>query len=218
MAMREATRAAYDRWAETYPPVAHNPVMRAEQAIVEPLLRRLAPRRALDVGTGSGRYLDVLSSIGAASVGIDFSLGMLAAVRQNRVCGDARRLPFRSERFQLVNSSLMAGDIADLPEWTAEVGRVLVPGGHFVYSDFHPTWTRLGWRRTFRAADGQLHDIGFVPHAIDEHLHALGAGGFDVRAIREPRLADDADAAVRRFRRRWGDPAVVVVFHATKRP
>ena len=59
-----AVRAKYDLWAATYPPFAHNPVMLAEQSVVEPLLRRLGPRRALDVGTGSGRYLDLLAGIG----------------------------------------------------------------------------------------------------------------------------------------------------------
>lgn len=211
-------RAKYDLWAATYPPTAHNALMRAEQAIVEPLLRRLAPRRALDVGTGSGRYLDVLAGIGASTVGLDFSLAMLARARRPRLCGDARQLPFRSGRFDLVNASLMVGDIADLPGWALEISRVLRPGGHVVYSDFHPTWTEFGWRRTFRSADGSTHDLGFEPHTIEAHLDALTAGGFGVDAIREPRLVDDGDPGVRRFKTQWGDVPVVVVFHATKQP
>lgn len=211
-------RALYDLWAATYPPTAHNPLMRAEQAIVEPLLRRLAPRRALDVGTGSGRYLDVLAAIGASTVGIDFSLAMLARARRPRICGDARRLPFRSGRFDLVNASLMVGDVADLAGWALEIFRVLRPGGHLVYSDFHPTWTEFGWRRTFRSADGATHDLGFEPHTIDAHLDALTDAGFGVDTIREPRLVGDDDAGVRRFRKQWGDAPVVVVFHATKQP
>ena len=49
-------RATYDTWADTYPSVAHNPLMRLEQEIVESILMTLRPSRALDVGTGSGRY------------------------------------------------------------------------------------------------------------------------------------------------------------------
>ena len=34
--------------------------------------------------------------------------------------------------------------------------------------------------------------------------------------FREPRLTDNDDPAVRSFKRRWGNPPVVVVFHAVK--
>lgn len=223
------TRAEYDAWAETYPAVAHNPVMRAEQTIVEPLLRRLAPERALDVGTGSGRYLDVLASIGATGVGIDFSMAMLArsARAQARhvgrgglrygVLADAQRLPIRSGAVDLVNASLMVGDVDDLGAWTREMARVLEPGGHLVYSDFHPNWTHLGWRRTFRDAAGAMHELPFVPHSMDQHLGALADAGLALQFLREPGLSDERDRAVRSFRRQWGDPSVVVVLHATKR-
>ena len=228
---RVDVRAEYDAWADTYPAVAHNPVMRAEQAIVEPLLRRLAPQRALDVGTGSGRYLDLLASIGARAVGVDFSMAMLtrrAGLRTDArrgspegprytLCADARRLPIRSRAVDLVNASLMAGDVDDLPAWTREMARVLAPGGHLVYSDFHPNWTHLGWRRTFRDAAGTTHDLPFVPHSMDQHLGALADAGLALQFLREPGLADDRDRAVRSFRRQWGDPSVVVVLHATKR-
>jgi malonyl-CoA O-methyltransferase len=218
-------RAKYDAWAGTYPAVAHNPVMRAEQAIVEPLLRRLAPQRALDVGTGSGRYVDILASFGATAVGVDFSMEMLSRgaglggrKRQRyTLCADARKLPIRSRAVDLVNASLMVGDVDDLPAWTREMARVLASGGHLVYSDFHPNWTHLGWRRTFRDADGATHDLPFVPHTMDQHLGALADAGLALQFLREPGLADERDRAVRSFRRQWGDPSVVVVLHATKR-
>src|SRR5262249_40225883 len=104
------TLDAYERWAEAYPPVAHNPAMGAEQSIVEPLLRRFRARRALDVGTGSGRYLSILSSTGARVIGVDFSRAMLARSIGTRVRADANALPFGSGSFDLVNASLIAGD------------------------------------------------------------------------------------------------------------
>jgi malonyl-CoA O-methyltransferase len=240
--------AAYELWAETYPPVAHNPLMRVEQDVVAPLLAHLRAARALDVGTGSGRYLPLLKATGAATVcGVDFSLAMLkrpstelkggpstelragpstelragAATTAARICGDACRLPFRRGAFDLVNASLMIGDIADLGVWSREIARVLGPGGHLVYSDFHPSWAQRGWSRTFRSADGAMHDLSFNPHTVDEHLSALAAAGLRVRTIREPRFSafrDAADPGIRAFRRRWGNPPVVVVFHAVKEP
>ena len=216
-------RKAYELWAETYPPVAHNPLMRVEQEMVEPLLAQIRARRALDVGTGSGRYVPLLRATGASVVlGLDFSLAMLRrGSASGRVCGDACRLPFRRGAFDLINASLMAGDIADIGVWTREMARALTTGGHLVYSDFHPSWALRGWSRTFRSADGELHDVSFNPHSIDDHLSALEQAGLRVRTIREPRFSsprDDAEPGIKAFRRRWGNPQVVVVFHAVKEP
>ena len=215
-----APRAAYDLWADTYPAIAHNPLMRVEQSVVEPMLYRLRALRALDVGTGSGRYLPLLRATGAAVVaGVDFSIAMLKrGSRAGKVCGDACRLPFRRASFDVVNASLMVGDVHDLDGWATEIARVLTPGGHLVYSDFHPSWAQLGWSRTFRTAAGEMHDVTFHAHAIDDHLGALDRAGLRVRVIREPRFKDEGDPGVKAFRRRWGNPQVVVVFHAVKEP
>jgi malonyl-CoA O-methyltransferase len=211
-------RVAYALWAETYPPTAHNPLMRLEQKIVESILATVSATRALDVGTGSGRYLSVLTRTGAARiVGVDVSLAMLRRAPGGKViCADASHLPVRRSSFDVVNASLMVGDVENLAAWTREMARVLVRGGHLVYSDFHPSWAQHGWRRTFLDADGVEHLLGFVPHRIDDHLNAIEAAGLRVCAIREPRFHDDTDPDVRAFRHRWRNPPVVVVFHATK--
>jgi ubiquinone/menaquinone biosynthesis C-methylase UbiE len=278
-------RATYDTWADTYPSVAHNPLMRLEQEIVESILMTLRPRRALDVGTGSGRYLPILARAGAAKViGADFSMAMLRSAARTAtgsdpsivfrpgksgmgsdpgivfrpgksalgsdpsiisspgksttgsdpcissgpgksamgsdplVCADARRLPFARRSFDLVNASLTVGDVVDLQAWTSEMARVLGRGGHLVYSDFHPSWTQHGWKRTFRDRDGETHELAFAAHSIEDHLAALDAAGLHPSAIREPRFRDDSDPAVKAFRRRWRNPPVVVVFHAVKQP
>jgi malonyl-CoA O-methyltransferase len=214
-----APRAAYDLWADTYPAVAHNPLMRAEQEVVEPLLAQIRPVRALDVGSGSGRYIPILCASGARFVlGIDFSLSMLARSVGRRVCADACRLPVKRAAFDLINASLMVGDVGDLHAWMREMARALAAGGHLVYSDFHPSWAELGWSRTFRTAAGAMHGVSFHAHTIDDHLAALERSGLRVRAIREPRFKDDSDPGVKMFRRRWGNPRVVVVFHAVKEP
>jgi ubiquinone/menaquinone biosynthesis C-methylase UbiE len=180
--------------------------MEAEQAIVQPLIDAALPTSALDVGTGTGRYLGLLKSAGARQVvGLDMSLAMLGRTtcEAPRVCGDACRLPFPDASFDLVCSSLMVGDVADLRAWVREATRVLAPAGHLIYSDFHPSWAARRWRRTFRDARGRRRELAYFPHQIEEHLAALQASPLAVRAIREPRIADR--------------PApVVAVFHAVK--
>ena len=214
-------REAYALWADTYPATAHNPLMEVEQSMVERLLVQVSATRALDLGTGSGRYLPILAAIGGSVVGVDLSMPMLAhvgdqikvarPVRGRRtpashiVCADACHLPFRRATFDLVNASLMVGDVADLYGWTREVSRVLTARGHLVYSDFHPSWRQNGWQRTFKDANGVLHAVAYVPHSIEDHLAALDQANLHVQAIREPRL---------KIARR--DTPVVVVIHATR--
>ncbi len=197
---------AYALWARSYPPTAHNPLMEAEQRALAPMLARLSPRCALDLGTGTGRNLPLLSAAGARlTVGLDLSSPMLSAHASpaRRVCANALQLPFRDRQFDVVASSLMVGDVHDLWGLTREVSRVLSLGGHFVYSDFHPLWSERRWRRTFRSVDGRDVELPYCPHALEDHQRALGDAGLHIRSIREPRVAGQHDP-------------VVIVFHATR--
>ena len=214
-------REAYDLWAETYPAVAHNPLMRIEQEIVQSILRTLGPSRALDVGTGSGRYCRCWRALAPRASWAWISRWRCCGGRESArglVCADARQLPFARFAFDLVNASLTVGDVADLPAWTREMARVLARGGHLVYSDFHPSWARRGWKRTFRSRDGETHELGFAAHAIDDHLAAIEARAFasSPSASRASRTTTRSRAW--EFRRRWRNPPVVVVFRAAKRP
>jgi malonyl-CoA O-methyltransferase len=204
--VRLPVREGYAVWAETYPPRPHNRLMAVEQEIVEPIIRLVSPRRALDVGTGTGRYLALLHAVGAQFIaGLDLSMAMLEhrQCKTPRICGDACRLPFLDAQFDFVCSSLMVGDVQDLDPWIAEATRVLAPGGHLVYSDFHPSWATEQWKRTFRAADGRQFELNYFPHTIDEHLERLEHASLEIRAIREPRIAGRSSP-------------VVAVFHAIK--
>ena len=200
------TREGYALWADTYPPRPHNPLMVAEQAVVWPILESIAPLRALDVGTGTGRYLPLIAAAGARFVvGLDMSLAMLRHQRSATplICADGCRLPLADRSFDLVCASLMVGDVKDVAAWIAEAARVLAPGGHLVYSDFHPSWSTRQWRRTFRAGNGRQFELSYFAHSIEEHLRGLERCSLQVRTIREPRAG--------------GRPSpVVAVFHAVK--
>jgi malonyl-CoA O-methyltransferase len=187
-----ATDEAYTIWARTYVPYAHNAVMQLEESIVAPIIAACTPRRALDVGTGTGRNARLLATAGArAVISLDRSEAMLQrhVMPLGRVQGDARALPFADASFDFVCASLMAGDLRELRQWILEAARVLAAGGHLVYSDFHPAWRVHGWRRTFTGADGRTCELPYVHHAIEEHLAHCAAAALEVRAIREPRLA-----------------------------
>lgn len=100
--------------------------------------------RVLDLACGSGLYTLAWAERGARVTGIDFDLGLLEASRERvrRVAprapapswtgGDAARLPFRSDQFDLVFCNSL---LEHVPGWEAvvrESARVLRPGGVFV--------------------------------------------------------------------------------------
>src|SRR5262245_53067615 len=90
--VRVAAREGYAVWADVDPRRRLNRLMAAEQEVVEPIIQAAAPQRALDVGTGTGRYLTLLHAAGArVVVGVDMSLPMLEhrQCATPRVCGDA---------------------------------------------------------------------------------------------------------------------------------
>lgn len=197
----------YAQWAPVYPAHAHNPVMEAEASRMRPMMHAASPRRALDVGTGTGRNLAMLTAAGARFVtGIDMSNAMLSCgvATYPRVRGDALQLPFRSAAFDVVCSSLMCGDIPDIGSWLAEASRVVCNGGHVIYSDFHPSWSESGWRRIFRGADGGSYELPLCAHTVEEHLEQIDRHGLDVLAVHEPCVPG-------------GSKPVVTVFYTVKR-
>jgi malonyl-CoA O-methyltransferase len=220
-------RQAYDAWAADYPAEAHNPLMHAEE---EAMIARLqsAPQgetalvphggrltRVLDAGAGTGRYTRILRNIGAHTVvSLDWSREMLRrqAGDAERVCGDASRLPFADHVFDLVNASLMAGDIPDLRGWLSEIARVLRPGGRVIYSDFHPAWHERGWRRTFQDTLGRTVALPCHPHSQAAHRDSLAEAGLSLEGIDEVSVAPEL-TLLNRWRRaaRSPVPALVVV-------
>jgi malonyl-CoA O-methyltransferase len=167
--------------------------MRVEEEAMAELRKGLFVERALDLGTGTGRNLGLLADGGVKTrFGLDRSTAMLKRADASgafRIAGDAAALPFTAGTFDLVLSSLMAGDVSDLSLFTREASRVLRRGGSLVYSDFHPSWAERNWQRTFESADGRKWRLPYHPHELDDHRAALDAAELETVAIEEPLLA-----------------------------
>ena len=97
-----------------------------------------APVAALDVGTGTGDFLPMLRRAlpGATVVGVDFAPEMMRA-GQSKVAacsacafagGDALRLPFPDNTFDVVTTGFAMRNVADLPAALREMLRVTRPG------------------------------------------------------------------------------------------
>jgi trans-aconitate 2-methyltransferase len=134
--LRNRLRARFDELAPTWETRIGPHHLGALELALEGLT---APRRALDVGTGTGAAAKALAERypEAEVVGIDLSPRMLAEAdarlldeQRGRVrfqVADAAALPFEDGAFELVT-------LANMIPFFAELARVTAPGGHVVLS------------------------------------------------------------------------------------
>lgn len=125
----------------------HVDEVEVEKAILE-MLGDEEPETLLDIGTGTGRMLQLLSERVHNAVGIDQSHDMLSVARTNLAdtrygnCSvrqaDMYQLPFENAAFDLVVLHMVL-HFADEPvDVVREAARVLKPGGCFLIVDFAP--------------------------------------------------------------------------------
>ena len=88
----------------------------------------------LDIGCGTGLFMDRYIGRGGSAVGVDISSGMVRHGRRSGIDGDfcvgtATMLPFRDDAFDAVSSILAFSYVPDPAAMIRESFRVLTPGG-----------------------------------------------------------------------------------------
>ena len=185
-----ATNDPYREWAPFYPATAHNALMQVEQVSMLSLLPPVAGRRALDAGSGTGRYAQLLMKHGAARViCVDRSAAMLANADMSlqQLRADFGALPIATASLDLVVSGLALMDVPDLAGTLGEWSRVLRRGGVVLCSTLHPRGHALGWTRTFPTPRGD----GRLPanwHSLADFRSACARAALEIDEIAEPAL------------------------------
>jgi ArsR family transcriptional regulator len=115
------------------------PVAEIEAALLGLLPNTLGDGRLLDIGTGTGRVLELLAARIQQGIGIDASRAMLALARARLAraglshCtvrqGDMYRLPFADAAFDLAVLQMVLHYAEDPPGVLSEAARILRPGG-----------------------------------------------------------------------------------------
>jgi len=129
----------------------------------------LRGRLVLDAGCGGGLVARELAAAGATVVGMDRSGGSLRVARRavgasfRPVQGRLERLPFADGAFQVVVAADVLEHVPDLPAATAELARVLAPGGSLVFD----TINRTGWA-WFTAVFGLERVLRMVPRGTHD--------------------------------------------------
>jgi len=183
------------------------------------LLGDIAGRRILEVGAGSAPCARYLAGAGAEVVAFDLSAGMLRHAQQGAartgiavplVQADVCELPFRDEAFDIVFSAFGGIPfVADSAGAMREVGRVLRPGGRWVFSVTHP----MRWifpddpgphgltviQSYFDRSPYVEVDTDEIPAYVEHHrtlgdrIRELVAAGFVLDDLIEPEWPEDFD-------------------------
>ena len=123
----------------------------ADAAVEAAMLEALGDRQfdsLLDLGTGTGRMLELLAPLYSRAVGIDASAAMLAVARANLDkgsianaqvrLGDIQHLPFGRNAFDVVTIHQVLHYLDEPERAIAEAARVMRPGGRLLIADFAP--------------------------------------------------------------------------------
>ncbi len=212
-----STLQAYERWSGTYPPIPHNPLMRAEQSAMFDCWPDVAGKQTLDLACGTGRYAQrLMDDRAAAVIALDLSEGMLRRVAtRGRILADMARLPIRSGALDVVVSGLAIGHADSIYGWMNEVKRVLRDGGVLLYSDFHPAASRAGLIRSFTDQHGQKVSVPHAAYGLEEHRAAAAAAGLTVDIVRELRacreIVEEFPGSVEFYAQWSGLPLLLIV-------
>lgn len=182
--------AAYAKWAATYPPAAHNALMRAEESAMRALMPPLTDRIVLDLACGTGRYGVIAREAGArAVIALDNSPHMLAANPLTwRALATTAAIPLAAESVDAILCGLALGHLPQIAPSLREIARVLRIGGAALISDVHPALFTDAARaqRTFVAADGTTYAVEHYPHTIDTFKRIGADVGLRLDAIQTP--------------------------------
>src|SRR5262247_1314293 len=162
----------------------------ADEAVEEAIIAALADvsiHSLLDLGTGTGRMLELFGPRVARGLGLDLSLDMLALARTRldraglKHCsvrqGDIYDLALPKDAFDVVVIHQVLHFLDDGARAITEAARVLRPGGRLLVVDFAPH--DLEFLR-----DQHAHrKLGFAPETVTQWINAAGLDAVAQRTL-----------------------------------
>lgn len=164
-------------------------IHKPEEVILHKLTPLIKDKKLLDLGIGGGRTTRFLLGISSDYTGIDYTPAFVEVVRTkypgaNVLCVDARDLsPFEDADFDFVLFSFNGLDYVghqDRLKVLSEIGRVLKPGGFFVFSTHNRDYrqfNKLPWQGDVRFSlnfvKNALYTLAFMPRHFRLKKHEI---------------------------------------------
>jgi ubiquinone/menaquinone biosynthesis C-methylase UbiE len=174
----------------------------ADEAVEEAIRAALADkpfRSLLDLGTGTGRMLELFGPQLERGLGLDLSLDMLLLARDRleraglKHCsvrqGDLYDLPIAADSFDVVILHQVLHFLDDGARAIKEAARVLRPGGRLLVVDFAPH------EQEFLREQFAHRRLGFAPETVTQWMTASGLEPVMHRSL-SPEPGSDGKIAV----------------------
>lgn len=168
-------------------------------------------RRVLDVGCGEGQVTRLAAALGGVevAVGADPTQAQVVVAAERGgayVRASAEGLPFPDGTFDAAIACLVFEHVRAMDEAIAEIGRVLAPGGRFVFMLNHPLLQTPGsgwiddtildeqyWRiGPYLTEDSNIEEveknvwIPFIHRPVSRYVNAMAEAGLYVTRMEEP--------------------------------
>ena len=140
----------------------NSPVYKQRVRFVDAYMGDVRGKRVLDLGCGVGFFGNMAAERGAWVTGLDFSASALQLAAEHHpglelIRGDATRLPYASDSFDVVLLNDIIEHLADEPgrAMVQETFRVIKPGGVLVVDTDNDEWLmgRKGFKRLNEALE-----------------------------------------------------------------
>lgn len=143
-------RVDYDTLAPTYNQRYIASDRPAIAAALRDLVASIHAQRVLEVGCGTGRWLEALHSVAPTAAGLDPSRGMLRQAQQRAlpvhlVQGRGETLPLTAGAFELVSCVNVLHHLSEPRTFFGEARRILAPGGQLAIIGMDPHDMRNTW-------------------------------------------------------------------------
>jgi len=186
----------YRAWAGSYDREL-NPMLALEKRFLETLLPPVAGLDVVDLGCGTGRWLEMFQGMRPRSLlGVDASVEMLELAR-GKLGGAARferadcaEAAFESCSADLVLCNFVLSYIEDAGAFLTKVRKMFRAGGSVFITDVHPeTSSRLNWRRGVQVED-EFREIQTFARSLEAVVALCESADFSISVCLEPRFGE----------------------------